>query len=88
METQEEIKVPDALYEIANMIQKDWRKQGKGVSPYAKPYLEAMFSLEKITDKYYLDSGESIVAYFLGNATSWRGPVAKAVKAKLKKMLK
>lgn len=88
METQEEIKVPDTLYEIANMIQKDWRKQGKGVSPYAKPYLEAMFSLEKITDKYYLDSGESIVAYFLGNATSWRGPVAKAVKAKLKKMLK
>ena len=31
------------------------------------------------------DSGRSIVRYFLGNAGAWRGDVAKAIKAELKR---
>ena len=31
------------------------------------------------------DSGRSIVRYFLGNAGTWRGDVAKAIKAELKR---
>lgn len=73
-----------SLCEIANEIKGDWKK----VSPAAKPYLAAMSSLISIKDKYLYDSGESIVLYFLSNATSWRGEVARRVKAELLKMCK
>lgn len=72
------------LYEIAAEIRKDWKK----VNYAAAPYLDAMFRLDKITDNYISDSGKSIVAYFLGNASSWRGDKAKAIKAELKAMFK
>jgi hypothetical protein len=71
------------LYEIAAEIHKEWKK----VSPYAKPYLDAMGSLNSINDNYYLDSGKSVVAYFLGNATGWRGESARRIKKELKEML-
>lgn len=72
------------LYEIAREIRKAWAK----VSPYAEPYLEAMESLDSINDNYYLDSGKSIVLYFLSNASTWRGEDARRIKAELKEMLK
>lgn len=84
----EEIVVPDSICKIAQLIRKDWSKQGNGVNYAAKPYLDAMFSMDKITEKYGYDSGASVVAYFLANAQSWKGEVARAVKKKLNKMLK
>ena len=69
---------------IATEISKDW----KNVNFAAKPYLEAMFSLDAITDKYIMDSGKSIVAYFLSNASTWKGETAKRIKKELKGMLK
>lgn len=73
-----------SLQVIAFEIRKDWK------NPYfgAKPYIEAMCSLEKITDNYYLDSAESVVRYFLANAKTWRGEVARRIKAELNEMLK
>lgn len=58
-------------------------------NPYfgAKPYLRAMADLQSIDDSYGHDDGRSIVLYFLSNATSWRGPDAKRIKAELKTML-
>lgn len=72
------------LYEIAKEIRQDW----KNLSPYAKPYVDAMATLNKITDTYICDSGKSVVLYFLSNASSWRGDVAKRIKAELKAMAK
>lgn len=72
------------LYTIANEINKDW---GRNINFGAKPYLQAMMSLDKITDNYICDSGKSIVRYFLSNASSWRGETAKRIKAELKTML-
>ena len=46
-----------------------------------------MHSLNSINDNYVLDSGASVVAYFLANARGWRGDVARRVKAELKAML-
>jgi hypothetical protein len=71
------------LYVIAREIYQDWRP----VHPYAKPYLEAMSSLSSIDDNYIMDSGRSIVAYFLSNANTWKGETAKRIKMELKKML-
>lgn len=72
------------LYEIARAIRKDWK------APYfgAVPYLEAMGQLHSIDDSYGLDDARGIVAYFLSNATTWRGDTARSVKAELKALLK
>lgn len=72
------------LHLIARTIREDW----KNISPYAKPYLDAMESLTSISDEYGYDSGKSVVLYFLANAQGWKGEVAKDTKALLKKMAK
>ncbi len=82
METLEVI--PDDIALIAYIIRSDWEKVYIG----ADPYLEAMESINSITDYYFEDSAASIVNYFLANAQTWRGPIARAVKAKLNALLK
>lgn len=72
------------LCEIAADIRKDW---GAKVNFAAKPYLDAMASLNSIEDNYGWDSGKTIVLYFLGNASSWRGETAKTIKKELKSMV-
>ena len=67
---------------IAQEIFADWKKPYFG----ALPYLKAMATLNSIEDPYYFDSGESVVLYFLANANTWRGEVARRVKAELKQM--
>lgn len=76
------------LNEIASLIYDDHRAQGKKVNYAAKPYLEALSGMREITDSYGFDPGSSIVAYLLGNLSSWKGDVAKAVKKELNKRLK
>lgn len=73
-----------SISEIASKIYKDWAKVYFG----AKPYLEAMRSLHSIDDAYYADTGRSVVLYFLSNAQTWRGPVARAIKEELNRRLK
>lgn len=70
------------IYDIATEIRGDWKKVYFG----AVPYLNAMGSLDKITDNYGADTGSSVIAYFLANAMTWRGEVARRVKAELKAM--
>jgi hypothetical protein len=72
------------LHVIAREIAADW---GPKVHYAAKPYLRAMMSLDSINDSYGYDDADMIVRYFLTNARSWRGPVAKQIKAELKRML-
>ena len=69
---------------LAQMIRRDWAK----VNFAAVPYLDAMGSLSSVDDRYFQDPGREIVQRFLGNAGSWRGPTAKAVKAELRRRLK
>ena len=78
------------LYQIANEIRQNWKKSVSGTDVWfgAKPYLDAMSTLDKISDNYGLDSGKSIVAYFLGNANTWRGEKAREIKKELNAMLK
>lgn len=71
------------LYMIALTINEDWKKPYFG----AVPYIRAMSCLNSINDDYGLDSGSSIVAYFLSNATTWRGQVAREIKTELSRRL-
>jgi hypothetical protein len=71
------------LYAIARDIARDWAKPNYA----AVPYLDAMCGLSDISDRFYYDSADSVVRYFLANAGQWRGPVAREIKAELKAML-
>lgn len=71
------------LSEIAKDILQHWK------NPYfgAKPYIQAMLLINSAEPNapYLSESAESIVAYFLANATTFRGEDAKRIKAELKK---
>lgn len=78
------------LHEIADEIRKDWTDKKTGASKVyfgAVPYLEAMLHLDTMDDRYGEDAAVNIVIYFLSNAKTWRGDVAKRVKDELRKML-
>jgi hypothetical protein len=72
------------LNQLACEIRFAWAK----VNFAAEPYLQAMECLNSINDQYGCDSGRSIVAYFLANASTWRGEEAKKMKAELNRRLK
>jgi hypothetical protein len=69
---------------IADIVIGDWQN----ISVYAAPYLKAMTTFDLLSDKYYDDGGDSIVAYFLSNAKAWHGSVARIVKKELNARLK
>ena len=68
------------LYEIANEIELTWTK----VNYAARPYLSAMKECGDIDGTYIADTNRSVVAYFLANASSWRGDDARRIKAELR----
>jgi len=70
---------------IARDISKDW---GDKTHYAAKPYLKAMHDLKSAHDNYGMDSGHSVVGYFLSNASTYRGENAARHKADLKAHLK
>lgn len=72
------------IWQIAQDIRNDWKRPYFG----AVPYLDAMESLDSINEDYGMDSGSSVVLYFLANANGWRGPVASSIKAELKALVK
>jgi hypothetical protein len=80
--------MPRPIYDIAEDIFCDWSQIGKGVSPYAEPYLDALRTIESIDDKYIFDTADSVVRYFLANAATYRGEKAKQLKSELKSLLK
>lgn len=95
---QQETPMTRPIYVIASEIKADMTAAARANKQqpcrasskfaYAWPYLEALEGVVTITDRYYEDTAESVVAYFLGNATTWRGDVAKRIKAELNAMLK
>lgn len=79
------MKAQRKLYQIADEIANEW---GGKVYFGAKPYLQAMQMLDSVNDSFGADSGDSIIRYFLGNATTWRGETARRIKKELNDMLK
>lgn len=72
------------LSHIALAIQGDWHKPYFG----AVPYIQAMLILDSINGQYGADSGVSIVLYFLANAQTWKGAVARQIKKELNRRVK
>lgn len=72
------------ISDIASDIYSAWPNVYFG----AKPYLSAMLSLSTVNDNYGMDSARSIINYFLGNASTFRGEEAKRLKNELKDLMK
>lgn len=74
--------------ELGAAIRQDWGNSEKGIWFGAKPYIGPLASLSSTNDRYMADGAKEIIARFLSNASQWRGPVAKFVKAELNRRLK
>lgn len=70
------------LNEIARDIKEAWPRPYTGASPY----IEAMLSIDSADPDapYYFEDAKTIVMYFLANASTFRGPKARALKKELK----
>lgn len=75
---------PRPLSVIAREVRANWTKVYFG----AVPYLDAMATMDDVSEDFGCDPGREIVTYFLANANGWRGDVARRVKKELKGMLK
>lgn len=81
---QSQPKANRSIREIAVEIAQSW---GEKVHYAAKPYLDAMLE-DDGSGMYYYDTMNSVVIYFLSNATTWRGDDARRIKAELKAIIK
>jgi hypothetical protein len=70
--------------EIAAEIMADWETIGR--SP-AKEYVDEMLTFDSLDAKVGAVKGVEIVSSFLGVCGTWRGPVARRIKAELRSML-
>jgi hypothetical protein len=83
------VPVTRAICVIAREVARNWVASGKGRVYFgAVPYLDAMRSLERITDSFGYDSAREVVTYFLANAQTYRGGLAKAHKLELNALVK
>lgn len=72
------------ISDISRVVRKNWAKPNFA----AVPYIESMGHCETLESRYIAEDGATQVVYFLSNATTWRGDVAKLVKAELNRRLK
>lgn len=75
-----------SINQLAREIRNEWGH--RNVHFAAQPYLSSMMGLDSVHDNDGMDSGKEIVARFLANASTFRGPKAKAIKEELKRRLK
>lgn len=86
---------------LARQILADWRSMSPAARPYVEAMqnidvlvkdVAAVIDGEKTTLKvrvqYGAEHAMDVVSYFLSNAGTWRGAVAKRVKSELRTMLK
>lgn len=76
--------MPRPIHEIAREIRADWKK----VHFTAAPYLHIMDRLETINEKYFAEDARTVITYFLENVSTWKGEVARRIKAELREMCK
>lgn len=72
-----------SIYRLMEVVKNDWSRPYFG----ALPYIAALMAL---TDNGYYeeDSWQCLAVYFLANARTWRGPLARDVKVELNRRLK
>lgn len=72
------------LHALARMCQRDWPRAYFG----ARPYIDALLGLTSLDEPYGCETARDVVVGLLANAQTWKGPIARAVKAELTRRLK
>lgn len=72
------------LSQIADIIRREWRP----IYFAAQPYVAAMLQCPSVDSHYGVETGKDIVLRFLCNCATWRGPVARLVKAELQRRVR
>lgn len=90
-------KQPRTIGQIALDVSREWAKPYYGAVPYlsamltldhlAVPFVDADQKTQWRRTMYGCDTAESVVLYFLSNASTFKGERAKALKAELKEHL-
>ncbi len=71
------------IWQIAEEIRRDWKR----IPWPAEDCLRGMDYLEHMGDMVGADSAYSVIAHFLGNASTWKGEIARKIKKELNAML-
>lgn len=79
------MQLPNQLSAVAQIIIDDW---GEKIYFGAIPYVNAMRTLDSMFDRYGDDSAVNVVSYFLANAQTWHGSIARNVKAHLNQLVR
>jgi hypothetical protein len=74
---------PRPLSEITREIRKDWKPMYRP----AEAHFEAFEYADNVNQMYGMDSVKSEICYFLGNAQTWKGDVARRIKLELKALV-
>ena len=77
-----------SLGEIAGHMRRAWNQQKGGVYFGAAPYLSSLSGMQDMSSRDMTDDASTVVGYLLANASTFRGPEAKAIKDELKRRLK
>lgn len=72
-------QVKRRLYEVADEIGELWDT----MPPDAAEWVEAMSTLDSVTDPYYEGTGGTVVANFLEHSSGWLGEDAARIKGEL-----
>lgn len=70
--------------DLALDIVADYNRNGKPVYWSAKPYVDAMLSLDSWDESFYSDDALTCAVYAFSNLSTWRGEEARAIKAEWK----
>ena len=73
-----------SLRAIAEEIKADWHT----IHPVAKPFVDALATLESIDDMFHRDRAIAVVARLRGACGTWRGATARRIKLELDEMLR
>lgn len=76
------------LVSFVSLIRRDLQMQKKPVPFGAVPYLSALGTMNNLSDRYGVETGAQILPYLLSNLSTYRGPIARLVKAELNARLK
>lgn len=85
LEVFELIEATSSPSKLMAIVKADWPKWRQS---HAAPYIGAIGMLSKIGEPYGADFAGEVELRFLCNAAGWRGPVARALKARLKVLLR
>jgi hypothetical protein len=83
----QQIEGSEHLRDIARIIHADFKPMYFGAVPYVEA-MEVLTSDFEPDEKFGVDDARYIVTYFLANAQTWKGPVARETKSFLKRKFK